>query len=79
MSQTHQLYCHHCSQWVGESSDPVTLVGMVRDPRDRNLVPSPRNTWRCKSCGWVNIFRVVAVPAPHVPDWRTVELKQRTG
>jgi hypothetical protein len=51
------LLCHHCSHWMGESSEPLEFLGMFKNPSDRNRVDGPRSSWRCKSCGWVNVFR----------------------
>jgi len=54
---------------MGESREPMELVGMFKAPRDVEAVPGPRDTWRCKSCGWANVFRPIS-------DWRDVEVKQ---
>jgi hypothetical protein len=37
----------------------MELIGMFRRPRDREQIPAPRDTWRCKGCGWVNLFESV--------------------
>lgn len=55
-AQSVQLHCHHCTTWLGESESPLTFVGMFKDPQDRNYLPAPRNTYRCKRCGWVTVF-----------------------
>ena len=68
-----QLRCHHCQRWIGESSAAVVFVGMFKDPKDRELIPVPRDTYRCSSCKWVNVFRADNA-APQ--SWRQVELKQ---
>ena len=57
---TVQLHCHHCQRWLGESPHSLTFVGMFKDPRDREHVPGPRHTYRCKSCGWVTVFQSTA-------------------
>jgi len=72
--QTYQLRCHHCSQWVGESSIPLEFFGMFKHPRDCALVEEPRSTYRCKSCGWVTVFRPAM--ANGIRPWRAIELKQ---
>lgn len=61
--------CHRCSKWIGEAHEPVELVGLFRDPQDRHNIPAPRQTFRCKSCMWTNVFRVVA------SAWRGVQTK----
>ena len=73
--QTVQMRCHHCHQWVGESSAPMDFVGMFKDPRDRSMIPEPRDTYRCKHCGWANVFRPVAVNGGR-QTWRAIELKR---
>lgn len=65
-----QLRCHRCSAWIGESPGPMELVGIFKNARDRECLPGPRSSWRCKGCGWVNVFE------PH-PDWRALEVKDR--
>jgi hypothetical protein len=69
---TYQLRCHHCKQWLGESSVPLELVGMFKDPRQRERVEEPRDSWRCKACGWVNVFQA---PGATSGSWRDVEVK----
>lgn len=54
MSQ--QVHCHRCKQWLGESSRVLELVGLFKDPRQRERVAEPRDTWRCRACGWANVF-----------------------
>lgn len=49
----------------------LDFVGMFKDPRDRAMLPEPRDSYRCKSCGWINCFRPAAL------SWRSVELKTR--
>jgi hypothetical protein len=69
-----QLHCHHCSTWIGEAREALTFVGMFKDPRERERVASPRDTWRCKRCSWVNVFQSQAAP---VREWRDgIELKR---
>jgi hypothetical protein len=69
-----QLHCHHCSTWLGESRESLTFVGMFKDPRERERVPQPRDTYRCKRCGWVNVFQATDAA---VRDWRAdVEIKK---
>jgi hypothetical protein len=67
-----QLHCHHCQRWLGEARESLTFVGMFKDPRDRERLAEPRDTYRCKSCGWANVFQTAAVR-----DWREVETKDR--
>ena len=67
---TVQLRCHHCGGWLGESSNSLTMVGIFKNPPDREYVAPPRETYRCKGCGWVNVFQV-----PAVRDYRNIELK----
>ncbi len=68
-----QLHCHHCSTWLGESREALTFVGMFKDPRERERVAGPRDTYRCKRCGWANVF-LAAEQAPRA--WRDgIELK----
>lgn len=55
--ESFQLRCHRCHQWLGESSEPMELVGLFKDPRQRECIREPRNTWRCKACGSANVFR----------------------
>jgi hypothetical protein len=52
-----ELRCHHCSSWLGESREPLKHRGSFETPRDREVLPEPRDSWRCKGCGWVNVFR----------------------
>ena len=73
MSQV-QLHCHHCQRWLGECRESLTFVGMFKDPRERERVSEPRDTYRCKSCGWANVFLATANAA--LRDWRAVELKK---
>lgn len=72
--QTYQVRCHHCHQWIGESSIPLDFSGMFRDSRDCALVEEPRSTYRCKHCGWVTVFRPAAKPHDR-SRWRAIELK----
>lgn len=65
--------CHHCSQWVGESPDPLTFVGMFKDPRERTMIAAPRLTFRCGKCGWVSVFQRAA------KSWRQVEVKEHAA
>ena len=69
-----ELRCHHCTRFLGESSTALTFVGMFKDPRERERVSVPRDTWRCKSCGWCNVFQVTDTPAR---EWRDgIDLKR---
>ena len=69
-----QLHCHHCQRWLGEARDSLTFVGMFKDPRQRERVEGPRDTYRCKSCGWANVFQSPANAA--IREWRDgIELK----
>jgi hypothetical protein len=72
-TQSVQLHCHHCTHWLGESGEPVIFVGMFKEPRDRAHVEEPRDTYRCGSCRWVNVFRRAATGGG---NWRRIELKQ---
>jgi hypothetical protein len=66
------LRCHRCSAWIGEARESMELVGLFQKPRDREHIPEPRDAWRCKGCGWVNVFKPAEKPAA---SWRTVETK----
>lgn len=44
----------------------MEMVGIFRDPRERRRIAPPRDSWRCKSCGWTNVF----VPASGSAGWR---------
>jgi hypothetical protein len=69
-----QLHCHHCQRWLGETSQSLTFAGMFKDPRHRERLAEPRDTYRCKSCGWANLF-VAAADAP-IREWRAgIDLK----
>lgn len=68
-----QLRCHHCKQWLGEAPGPMELVGLFKDTYAVEQVTPPRYTWRCKACGWANVFRTAATG---LASWREVELKQ---
>lgn len=70
---TVQLRCHHCTQWLGETSQSLSFTGMFHAPQDREWVEGQRDTYRCKGCGWVNVFKPVANAA--MRDWRNVEIK----
>jgi hypothetical protein len=59
--QNFQIHCHHCKQWLGESSQVMRLIGLFEAPRDRARVEGARDSWHCKKCGWVNVFRPAAV------------------
>lgn len=74
--QTHQVRCHHCQNWIGESPVALEFVGLFKSPSDRTLVTEPRVTHRCKSCGWVTVFRPLPTNGGTRPSWRTIELKQ---
>jgi hypothetical protein len=68
-----QLHCHHCSTWLGEAREALTFVGMFKDPRERERVPGPRDTYRCKRCGWANVFQAPDTAPRH---WREgIDLK----
>lgn len=67
------IRCHRCKQWIGESREEMELVGLFKDPRECERLPAPRDTWRCKACGWANVFRPVAATA-----YRKLELKAGT-
>ena len=69
-----ELRCHHCTQWLGETSRSLVFVGMFKSPQDRQRVDGPRDTYRCKGCGWVNVFQGTASAA--IRDYRAnIELK----
>ena len=68
----HQLHCHYCSHWLGEASAPVEFMGMFKQPKEREQVEPPRDTYRCGSCRWVNVFRR---PERQGRDWRHIHLK----
>ena len=69
-----QLHCHHCQRWLGETSQSLVFVGMFKDPHDRQRVEGARDTYRCKSCGWVNVFQSQANAA--MRDYRhDIQLK----
>jgi hypothetical protein len=77
VSELHQpgrLRCHHCGQsFLGESSSALVFVGMFKDPRERERITAPRDTYRCKSCGWANVFQAPDTAPRH---WRDgIELK----
>jgi len=69
-----QLHCHHCQRWLGETSESLMFVGMFKDPRQRERLSDPRDTYRCASCKWVNVFQSSANAATR--DYRDVELKR---
>lgn len=71
--QSTQLHCHYCTHWLGESSESVQFVGMFQRPKDREKVPEPRDTYRCGSCRWVNVFR--RMEGRSSVDWQRMELK----
>ncbi len=66
---TVELRCHHCTQWLGETSRSLVFVGMFRDPRQRDRVEGARDSYRCKGCGWLNIFQAAT------RDYRAIEIK----
>lgn len=35
---------------------PMRLVGIFRSSRDSATIAAPRWSWRCKGCGWLNVF-----------------------
>ncbi len=70
-----QLHCHHCQRWIGETSQSLVFVGMFKDPRDRERVEGHRDTYRCPSCKWSNVFQSPA--AATFRDYRHVETKDR--
>jgi len=57
---------------MGETSSSLTFVGMFKRPEDRSMVEAPRDTWRCKSCGWVNVFQA---EERDPRSWRQVSLE----
>jgi hypothetical protein len=66
------LKCHHCSTWLGESPAPVWMVGIFHSSFDARYVSPPRATYRCKSCGWVTVFKPDEAPR----HWRDdIDLK----
>lgn len=69
-----QLRCHHCSSWIGEAQQAMQLVGVFKSPRDRERIEGPRDTWRCKGCGWVNVFHPMN-DTRQASSWRDVEIK----
>jgi hypothetical protein len=72
-AQSVQLHCHHCSTWLGEARETLTFVGMFKDPRERERVTGPRDTYRCKRCGWANVFQA---PDTAPRQWRDgIDLK----
>lgn len=72
MTETVQVKCHSCQHWLGEAPAAVEFCGVFRDPQDRALIIPPRLTYRCRSCGWVTVFRPVAL----MREWRTLEVKR---
>ena len=68
-----QLHCHHCSTWLGETASSLVFVGMFKDPRERERVQEPRDTYRCKRCGWANVFQTQANAT--MRDYRSIDLK----
>lgn len=70
-----QLHCHHCSTWLGETAASLTFVGMFKDPRERERISEPRDTYRCKRCGWANVFHAQGTETAR--EWREgIELKR---
>lgn len=69
-----QLYCPNCSHWLGESSAALTFAGMFEGPQLRHNVSEPRDTYRCKSCGWITVFR--STPRSSDANWRIMQLKR---
>lgn len=55
---------------MGEASEPMELVGLFKEPRDVERLTEPRDTWRCKSCGWANVFR-----RARSRSWHEIETK----
>jgi hypothetical protein len=77
MPDAYPIHCHKCSAWIGEASGPMEVVGVFKVARDSDRIPAPRQTWRCKGCGWVNVFH--ASKTERHGSWRDVELKAPAG
>lgn len=76
MAESFEIRCHHCgNKWIGESSRVMRFVGQVESPRLRELAIGPRDSWRCKSCGWVSIFVPAESETKPRAGWRAVEVK----
>lgn len=61
-----EIRCHRCSYFCGETAAALKLVGIVNAHDLRDLIPPPRQTWRCPNCGWQNIFKPLTDPAGSV-------------
>ena len=66
------IRCHHCGdgRLIGETSQTLAFVGMFKYIRDCGMVDGQRDTYRCRSCGWCNVFQ------PAAQDYRDIELKR---
>lgn len=53
------LRCDRCDAFLGEAAELMRLVGVFKAARDTEHVDPPRYSWRCKGCGWINIFRAL--------------------
>lgn len=73
VAASHEIRCHWCHHWIGESSRPMTFVRVFRHPRLRESVPGPRDAWRCKACGSVSVFS--ATDSAEV-GWNRIEVKR---
>jgi hypothetical protein len=51
------LRCHRCSYFIGEDSESMELVGVVKEASLRKNITPPRRSWMCPKCRWTNIFR----------------------
>ena len=74
----HDVHCHRvaCGVWIGESREPLEFSGVFRSAKEREHIPAPRYSWRCKGCGWTNIFRPASPVAVTGRDGRRIELKR---
>jgi hypothetical protein len=52
----HEVRCHKCSRFVGESDCELDVIAIVKERELREAVALPRVSYTCK-CGWVSVFR----------------------
>lgn len=51
-----ELRCHHCTHALRGTKYPAVFVGMFK-PIGQRVYVGPGDTYRCKGCGWVNVFQ----------------------
>lgn len=52
-----KIRCNRCSYFLGEDSEALELIAVVKERDLGDRIKLPRRSWKCPNCGWLNVFR----------------------